>query len=163
MRTNTELALLNNKNWLLPSPDREFQKSVAETSPFRPQRKKKKPTKPVNSSFVSIFPLFKLPTDQLIFAVLVGFCFQKQASFRLFLMIIFSFQSFRYHSGITNGYQCTYWYYDSDERNVQGKIRITHLVFLNQMLKLSEQLSLHTVLSSFIPLIFQFCRRHLQN
>ena len=59
MHTNTELALLNNKNWLLPSPDREFQKSVAETSPFRPQRKKKKPTKPVNSSFVSIFPLFK--------------------------------------------------------------------------------------------------------
>ena len=59
MRTNTELALLNNKNWLLPSPDREFQKSVAETSPFRPQRKKKKPTKPVNSSFVSIFPLFE--------------------------------------------------------------------------------------------------------
>ena len=60
MHTNTELALLNNKNWLLPSPDREFQKSVEETSPFRPQRKKKKPTKPVNSSFVSIFPLFKL-------------------------------------------------------------------------------------------------------
>ena len=61
MHTNTELALLNTKNWLLPSPDREFQKSVAETSPFRPQRKKKKPTKPVNSIFVSIFPLFKLP------------------------------------------------------------------------------------------------------
>ena len=58
--SNTELTLLNNKNWLLPSPDREFQKSVAETSPFRPQQKKKKPTKPVNSSFVSIFPLFKL-------------------------------------------------------------------------------------------------------
>lgn len=69
MRTNTELALLNNKNWLLPSPDREFQKSVAETSPFRPQQKNKKPTKPVNSSFVSIFPLFKLLDGEIYLAV----------------------------------------------------------------------------------------------
>ena len=71
MRTNTELALLNNKNWLLPSPNREFQKSVAETSPFRPQQKKKKPTKPVNSSFVSIFPLFKLAKFGLLLIVLI--------------------------------------------------------------------------------------------
>ena len=59
-------------------------------------------------------------------SLLTGYflCFRKFllaeiASFRLFLLIIFSFQSFRYHTGITNGYQCTYWYYDSDERNVQ--------------------------------------------
>ena len=65
------------------------------------------------------FLLLELPTSQLISAVLAGFCFQKQASFRLFPMIIFSFNNFRYHSGITNGYQCTYWYYDSDEGNVQ--------------------------------------------
>ena len=45
--------------------------------------------------------LFKLPTDQLISAVLAVFCFQKQASFRLFLLIIFSFQSFRYHEWVS--------------------------------------------------------------
>ena len=43
----------------------------------------------------------------------------KTTSFRLFLFIIFSFQNFMYHSGITNGYQCSYWYYDSYEVNLQ--------------------------------------------
>lgn len=47
------------------------------------------------------------------------FLLSETASYRLFLFIIFSFQNFRYHSGITNGYQCSYWYYDSDEVNLQ--------------------------------------------
>lgn len=49
-----------------------------------------------------------------------GFLLSETASSRLFLFIIFSFQNFRYHSGITNGYQCAYWYYDSDAKNGQG-------------------------------------------
>lgn len=47
------------------------------------------------------------------------FLLSETASYRLFLFIIFSFQNFRYHSGITNGYQCSYCYYDSDEVNLQ--------------------------------------------
>ena len=82
--------------------------------------------------------LFKLPTDQLISAVLAGFCFQKQASFRLFLLIIFSFQNFRYHSGITDRYQCTYWYYDSDCRNVQELFHISvHIILIHFLIKIN--------------------------
>lgn len=42
------------------------------------------------------------------------FLLSETASSRLFLFIIFSIQKFRYHLGIINEYQCTYWYYDSD-------------------------------------------------
>lgn len=53
------------------------------------------------------------------FLWLSRFLLSETAYSRLFLFIIFSFQNFRYHSGITNGYQCSYWYYDSDEKDFQ--------------------------------------------
>ncbi len=59
----------------------------------------------INRASEPFHPLFELPTKQLISTVMVDICFQKQASFRLFLLIIFSFQFFRYHLGITNEYQ----------------------------------------------------------
>ena len=76
--------------------------------------------KPLFIRLPAIFSLLKLPTKQLISTVMVDICFQKQASFRLFPLIIFSFQFFRYHLGITNKYQWTYRYYDLDMGNVQG-------------------------------------------
>lgn len=73
-----------------------------------------------------IMSLFKLPTKQLISTVMVDICFQKQASFRLFPLIIFSFQFFRYHLGITNGYQWTHLHYASVEGNAQVIFIICH-------------------------------------
>ena len=63
--------------------------------------------------------IVSLTKGTLYFLCLSRFLLLKTTSFRLFLFIIFSFQNFRYHSGITNGYQCSYWYYDSDEVNLQ--------------------------------------------
>lgn len=40
------------------------------------------------------------PTGKLIYSVAEPFYFNKQHDFRLFIFIIFSFQSFRYHSDI---------------------------------------------------------------
>ena len=42
------------------------------------------------------------------FLCLSSFLLSETASSCLFLFIIFSFQNFRYHSGITNGFQCSY-------------------------------------------------------
>lgn len=111
MHTNTELALLNNKNWLLPSPDREFQKGVAETSPFRTQQKKKKPTKPVNSSFVSIFPLFKLGklTHRLNLFYLSFMCFLPLFYFNY--IIYFGLLIFCCQSVANKYYICTMLHY----------------------------------------------------
>ena len=60
------------------------------------------------------------------FLCLSRFLLSETASSRLFLFIIFSFQNFRYHSGIMNGYQCAYWYYDSAKRNVQELFTFCH-------------------------------------
>ena len=68
------------------------------------------------SAFLSVI---QTPYRLSYFLCLSRFLLPKTTSFRLFLFIIFSFQNFRYHSGITNGYQCSYWYYDSDEVNLQ--------------------------------------------
>ena len=68
------------------------------------------------SAFLSVI---QTPYRLSYFLCLSRFLLLKTTSFRLFLFIIFSFQNFRYHSGITNGYQCSYWYYDSDEVNLQ--------------------------------------------
>lgn len=68
------------------------------------------------SAFLSVI---QTPYRLSYFLCLSRFLLLKTTSFRLFLFIIFSFQNFRYHSGITNGYQCSYRYYDSDEVNLQ--------------------------------------------
>ena len=57
------------------------------------------------SAFLSVI---QTPYRLSYFLCLSRFLLSETASSRLFLFIIFSFQNFRYHSGITNGYQCAH-------------------------------------------------------
>ena len=58
---------------------------------------------PVYKGFQKIF-IIQTPYRLSYFLCLSRFLLSETASSRLFLFIIFSFQNFRYHSGITNGY-----------------------------------------------------------
>lgn len=70
MLTSTELTLFNNKNSLLPSPDRTFQKKSSRNIPISsPFGHKKSPRSPKNKGFVSNCKLFKLLGGEIYLAV----------------------------------------------------------------------------------------------
>lgn len=100
---------------------------------------KHKAQKPLIYKASGLYYTIQTPYRLSYFLCLSRFLLLKTTSFRLFLFIIFSFQNFRYHSDITNGYQCSYWYYDSDEVNLQvvnpkySSPQLTNILYIIQL------------------------------
>ena len=68
---------------------------------YKYHNKRKSPINGLFTPFMKLCLLFKLPICYITSCVWVSVLLSETASFRLFLLIIFCFQNFRYHSGIS--------------------------------------------------------------